>query len=76
MKRWHDEKHIAFRNQKEYEKINCIGDKNQLGRFRKQDAHDCGYANCMRCHSEKILKVKSFKQKLADLDYNEQKSAL
>lgn len=76
MKRWHDEKHIAFRNLKEYEKSTLGGNKNQLGRFRKKDAHDCGHANCIMCHSEKIWKTKTFKQKTADLNYNEQRSAL
>lgn len=76
MKRWHEEKHIAARNLREYEQSNFCGCKNQLGRYRKQDAHDCGKPECGMCHGEKVVKAKSYKAKLSDLNYNEQKSAL
>ena len=30
--------------------------KNRQGHFRKNGSFDCGHANCMLCHSDKLVK--------------------
>lgn len=35
--------------------VNCECD-NQVGRFRKKDAWDCGNSKCQMCHSDKYPK--------------------
>jgi hypothetical protein len=59
MKRWHDEVNIMKRNLHEREKmLKNIGEltgpdpKAEMGRFRKQDAYDCGNPHCGICHPE------------------------
>lgn len=71
MKRWHEEIHISKRNWRNHRnmhiesnlwrnkpnplEIDCTCD-NQIGRFRKRDAYDCGNARCQLCHSDKFPK--------------------
>jgi len=43
-----------------------------LGRFRKKHAMDCGKPGCFVCHSDKILKIPSKKEILADMRMKEQ----
>lgn len=88
MKRWHEEKHITYRNWRNHidihresnksrgispDDINCICDY-QTGRFRKKDAYDCGKSGCFVCHSDKALGEKSHKENIADFNFTEQVS--
>lgn len=86
MKRWHEETHIAYRNQQNHlnshresnknrgkspDDIDCVCDQ-QMGRFRKKDAYDCGKAKCFTCHSDKLLGYKQHQEEIADLSFIEQ----
>ena len=51
--------------------LTCVCDV-QKGRFRKQDAHDCGKAQCQCCHFEKLYAIPSAQQRRADTSYHEQ----
>lgn len=52
--------------------IDCICD-NQIGRYRKKDAYDCGNPKCYVCHGEKLLNKKTIKDTISDLKFKEQK---
>lgn len=73
MRRWHQERKIAYRNWRNHRRIHinsnltdsrrigrdpyevdCERD-NQIGRFRKKDAYDCGQTLCMCCHYNKWI---------------------
>jgi hypothetical protein len=52
--------------------VDCACD-DQIGRFRKKDAYDCGNTRCYICHSDKLPKRSLHEQEqLADLDFREQ----
>jgi hypothetical protein len=52
--------------------VDCPCD-NQLGRFRKKDAYDCGRSRCQVCHGYKLpWREKSAKERLADFGFREQ----
>lgn len=56
--------------------IDCKCD-GQIGRFRKQDAFDCGNKQCYMCHSDKYPKRSKTKQELdSKLKYKEQMNEL
>ena len=38
------------------------------GHFAKRKTFDCGVAQCMTCHSEKVLGVEREKYRLPDMD--------
>ncbi len=86
MKRYHDERHITYRNWQKHldfhrqintyrgrspDDIDCPCDK-QMGRFHKKDAFDCGKARCYLCHYEKLLKISPRQEILADIVFREQ----
>lgn len=50
--------------------VDCICDE-QIGRFRKKDAWDCGNARCYICHSDKLMKYKRRSEEKADLKFKE-----
>jgi hypothetical protein len=77
MRRWHRERHIARRHQRDHEHL-IGGDSEQpfsrdqqLGRFRKRNALDCGRARCFLCHSDKLLNHRTREELLADLKMQE-----
>lgn len=51
--------------------VDCVCDE-QVGRFRKKDAYDCGRPRCYVCHSEKIMNIAKHKDKVSDLSFKEQ----
>lgn len=52
--------------------VDCTCD-DQVGRFRKRDAYDCGKPHCFSCHSEKYPKRSLTEQELrSDRDFEEQ----
>lgn len=73
MKRWHQDRKIAYREWKKHRRIHvetnqwrtrvgvsayivdCECDE-QVGRFRKTDAYDCGHRRCWMCHGGKYPK--------------------
>jgi hypothetical protein len=78
MQRWHSEKHIARRHQRD--RVDLAGSdagrqvrraERQLGRFRKRHALDCGRARCFLCHGDKLLDRRTREQCLADLNMQE-----
>ncbi len=83
MKRYHDprDQRIINRNFKERKRMLEIFSSHsqtpnkfdtQRGRYRKHDAYDCGKPGCFLCHGEKILGIKSHKQKKADVAFKDQ----
>lgn len=55
--------------------VDCECDE-QIGRFRKKDAFDCGNPRCGICHFDKFYgRYKSPQQQLADLAFREQLDA-
>ena len=78
MQRWHSEKHIARRHQRD--RVDLAGSdagrqvrrgERQLGRFRKRRALDCGRSRCFLCHGDKLLDRRRREQCLADLKMQE-----
>lgn len=56
--------------------VDCACD-DQVGRFRKKDAYDCGNTRCYICHSDKLPKRSLHEQEqLADLSFREQVTEL
>lgn len=56
--------------------VDCACD-DQIGRFRKKDAYDCGNTRCYICHSDKLPKRSLHEQEqIADLSFREQVSEL
>lgn len=56
--------------------VDCSCD-NQIGRFRKKDAYDCGNTRCYVCHSDKLPKRSKHDQELmSELNFKEQMSEL
>jgi hypothetical protein len=52
--------------------VECRCD-DQLGRFRKKDAVDCGNSHCLTCHSYKFPKrQRTLKETLSELEMKEQ----
>jgi hypothetical protein len=52
--------------------IDCVCDE-QIGRFRKKDAFDCGHSQCVTCHSDKFPKREKHDQELlSELSFKEQ----
>jgi hypothetical protein len=52
--------------------VDCPCDE-QMGRFRKQDAYDCGNPGCLVCHGDKFPRRKPTRQELiAALRFKEQ----
>lgn len=52
--------------------VDCKCDE-QIGRFRKQDAGDCGNPQCLLCHSYKFPKrQRTHKELLSELKMREQ----
>ncbi len=52
--------------------VDCVCDE-QLGRFRKKDAHDCGRAGCQVCHADKFPKREiTCQERVAELRFREQ----
>jgi len=50
--------------------VDCICDE-QIGRFRKKDAYDCGNARCYICHADKLMNYKRRKEEKSDLKFKE-----
>ncbi|MBC8874737.1 MAG: hypothetical protein H8E44_35370 [Planctomycetes bacterium] len=77
MQRWHYERHIARRHQRDrahllhsdYEQQ--VDRDRQLGRFRKRNGLGCGRARCFLCHSDKLLDRPTRDECLADLKMRE-----
>jgi hypothetical protein len=56
--------------------VECECDE-QLGRFRKKDAWDCGNPRCWICHSDKFPKRElTIKEVKANLSFSEQMKTL
>ena len=84
MRRWHEDATAMNRQKKIWWKIkrnvewsakeNSMNGKTigSLGRFRKKHAMDCGKSECFICHSDKLLKIKSKQQEIADLKLKEE----
>lgn len=73
MKRWHDDVKVMKHRFDCFIDVRWRKDTDQpLGRFRKRHPCDCGKAKCMICHSEKILKIKTHKDKISDKNFKEQ----
>lgn len=50
--------------------VDCVCDE-QIGRFRKKDAHDCGRTRCYICHNDKITNQKRRKEVESNLKFQE-----
>lgn len=45
----------------------------QIGRFRKKDAYDCGHTECFGCHSDKYPKrTPTEQEQMSELSFKEQ----
>ncbi|HYT91436.1 MAG TPA: hypothetical protein VEL76_22170 [Gemmataceae bacterium] len=52
--------------------VDCPCD-NQVGRFRKRDAHDCGRPGCFLCHGDKFPRRRlTIGEQLAETEFKEQ----
>jgi hypothetical protein len=79
MKRAHSQSDVAATNRNHKQRKFCMSQfavpnafTTQRGRYRKRDGFDCGNTQCMICHSEKILDIKSRKERIADQRFSEQ----
>jgi predicted metalloprotease len=83
MKRWHEDKNAMKRQKKIWSEVHDYWNKNSekieneknfdsLGMFRKKHAMDCGKPGCLLCHFDKIFKIKSKKDIIADLKTKEE----
>lgn len=85
MKRWHEEYAVFHRQWKKHRKMHVESNKNrlrvpgdctcddQVGRFRKRDAYDCGNSGCLICHSDKFPKRQlTEKEIVSDISFKEQ----
>lgn len=51
--------------------VDCACD-DQIGRFRKKDAFDCGNTQCYICHSDKYPKrEKTYQEHVSDMKFKE-----
>jgi hypothetical protein len=58
------------------QEVACVCDQ-QIGRFRKRDAYDCGRPGCGICHSDKFPKRTLTKQEIwAEIRFREQLRAM
>ena len=77
MQRWHRERHIARRHQRDRahliysESEQQLDHELQLGRFRKRNGLGCGRARCFLCHGDKLLDRQTREESLADLKMKE-----
>ena len=77
MQRWHRERHIARKHQRDRAQLTCCDSDQQfdrdrqLGRFRKRNGLDCGRARCFLCHGDKLLDRQTREESLADLKMKE-----
>ncbi|HKI37947.1 MAG TPA: hypothetical protein VKA46_39195 [Gemmataceae bacterium] len=78
MRRWHQEQTVSRRQWRIHQKFvhddlptGCDCD-DQVGRFRKRRALDCGHARCQLCHFDKIHGIKTHHQRVADVRFREQ----
>ena len=61
-----------YRIGKDPYKVDCVCDE-QVGRFRKMDAWDCGNPQCGICHSDKFPKRQlTIKEEKANRSFKEQ----
>ena len=45
----------------------------QIGRFRKKDAYDCGHTQCFMCHGDKFpVREPTAQEQVSDLSFREQ----
>ena len=52
--------------------VDCECDE-QMGRFRKMDAYDCGHTQCYGCHSDKFPKrYRTYQELVSELAMKEQ----
>ncbi len=80
MKRWHEEYNISLRECRK--RCVLLDNKfpelvNEIGRFRKKDAYDCGNSHCGVCHCDKFAGKKRHRTKheqeiLSELSFKEQ----
>ena len=61
----------AYRIGRSPYEVDCKCD-DEIGRFRKKDAFDCGRARCGICHSSKKYNLKTRKEIAADVAFREQ----
>jgi hypothetical protein len=78
MRRWHQDLSVTSRQRwlqfhfvHDGQATGCACDE-QLGRFRKRRALDCGHSRCQLCHFDKIHGIKSHRQLIEDLRFHEQ----
>jgi hypothetical protein len=78
MYRWHKDFKVAYRECLERRRM-CVNDAvryagdEQVGRFRKVDAHDCGKPRCGVCHYAKYPNRELHEHEiLSDLSFKEQ----
>ena len=71
MQRWHRERHIARRHQRDRAHLIYSESEQQLGRFRKRNGLGCGRARCFLCHGDKLLDRQTREESLADLKMKE-----
>jgi len=72
MKRW---KQDIKKMRKQKRILKYLGhklSKDELGRFRKRHALDCGKTRCILCHYEKYSGMKRRDEQLSDLEMKEQ----
>lgn len=76
MKRWHEDENAMKRQRRIWCKSNNYWnikiDEESLGKFRKKHAMDCGKPGCLLCHFDKIFKIRSKKDIIADLKTKEE----
>lgn len=51
--------------------VTCDCDE-QVGRFRKKDAWDCGNTRCYICHGDKLMGYKTRQELISDINFEEQ----
>ena len=52
--------------------VDCECD-DQIGRFRKKDAYDCGHTQCFMCHGDKFPKREPTEQEMiSEMSFREQ----
>lgn len=79
MQRWHKEaahsrrenlKHLRQVHGWPKKEVDCVCDT-QIGRFRKSKGLGCRKLHCLVCKWEKLLNIPTYKDRIAEVEWNE-----
>ncbi len=73
MKRWHQDYYKSHREMRKLHNYVEGSWREQIGRFRKKKAFDCGNTQCGICHQDKFPKRQLTEQEvISKLDFKDQ----